>query len=213
MESPESSYREYPIRCKTCNAQIACYAQEYEAAVKKNEQNETIEKTLNNLGIGNYCCRIALMNPTIVFFNMENRELIEGLKNSEEVRGPSVNNTGNSISIFKTCRLEKQIQTNLPPVAAGLVKPSESIFQRAAVPVAPSKQSAIAPLLPIDGPSAFAEGMPLPLAAVQVEAKKFIEPTVTGVSVINESMYRTADVYVGAAKYSTVLPGRTYLAR
>lgn len=70
-------YFEYPIRCKSCNEQIACFSEEFNSMVKSGIKPE---EALNILGIKNYCSRLAFLSPTRVLFNMENRRLIEGLE-------------------------------------------------------------------------------------------------------------------------------------
>ena len=74
------TYEEYPIRCKTCNEQIACFAADYEVLL---EAGSSPEEALNQLGITDYCSRMAFLAPTFVAFNMENREVIEGFKSVE----------------------------------------------------------------------------------------------------------------------------------
>jgi DNA-directed RNA polymerase subunit N (RpoN/RPB10) len=69
-------YREYPIRCKTCNEQIACFSFAYEELVAR---GYSLAKALDEIGITNYCSRISMMNPVIVTYNMERRDLIEGV--------------------------------------------------------------------------------------------------------------------------------------
>lgn len=68
--------REYPIRCKSSNDQIACYSEEYENLTREHGS----EKALNMLNIMEPCCRYNMMNPTMILNIKENRNLIEGLK-------------------------------------------------------------------------------------------------------------------------------------
>lgn len=94
------SYKEYPVRCRTCNEQIACFAADYEELL---ETGMSIEEALNNLGIMRYCSRIAMMSPTIVTFDMENRDLIEGLKGIDAVEGPDPRGPSGGNAIFQSC--------------------------------------------------------------------------------------------------------------
>jgi len=71
------TYKEYSIRCKSCNEQIACFASDFEDLVSA---GLTKEEALNQLGIMAYCSRISFTDPTIVSFDMENRQVIEGFK-------------------------------------------------------------------------------------------------------------------------------------
>jgi DNA-directed RNA polymerase subunit N (RpoN/RPB10) len=70
-------YLEYPVRCKSCNEQIACFAKEFNSYLQSGISGE---EALNIIGIKNFCSRIAFLTPTVVFLNMENRRLIEGLE-------------------------------------------------------------------------------------------------------------------------------------
>jgi hypothetical protein len=71
---------EYLIRCKTCNSQIAYISKflrdEIDNLIKNKSLNLTkeqaTEQILNDLKILNWCCRIALNNPTKVFINLQN---------------------------------------------------------------------------------------------------------------------------------------------
>lgn len=99
------SYKEYPIRCKTCNEQLACLAEEYEALVSAS----SIEEALNDLGLTCPHSRIAMMNPTIVTFNMENREVIEGFKSVEAADEIDAENNSFSQPVFPHCIKENII--------------------------------------------------------------------------------------------------------
>jgi DNA-directed RNA polymerase subunit N (RpoN/RPB10) len=78
--SANNTCDEYLIRCKTCNSQIAYIANflkhERDDLLKNKSLNLTkeqaTEEILNNLKIFNWCCRIALNNPTKVFINLQN---------------------------------------------------------------------------------------------------------------------------------------------
>lgn len=90
-------YKEYPIRCKTCNEQIACYAESYEEYLRN---GLSIKEALDALGIINYCTRNNMMHPTIVPLNMENREIIEGRKAIDVLDEPGGVPSANSSKTF-----------------------------------------------------------------------------------------------------------------
>jgi len=94
------TYKEYPIRCKTCNEQIACFAEEYENLV---DSGLTIEETLNTMDIMHPCSRQAFMNPVTVNFNMENREVIEGFKTVDTVTDEDIQKESTSRPVFTAC--------------------------------------------------------------------------------------------------------------
>lgn len=73
--------REYPIKCKSCNEQIACYSEEYEDLVREHGA----EKALNILQIMEPCSRDNMMNPVMILNIKENRSLIEGLKDIDVI--------------------------------------------------------------------------------------------------------------------------------
>lgn len=94
------TYEEYPVRCKTCNEQIACFSEDYKALI---EAGSTIEEALNELGIMVECSRAALMNPTFVSFNMENREVIEGFKSVDAATDDDAQNESMARPVFTPC--------------------------------------------------------------------------------------------------------------
>jgi len=78
----DNTYEEYVVRCKTCNNQIACHVEQLQYEVnnilkdvtksQKEDYEKATEKSLNKLNIYNWCCRISMTNPTIVFLNLHN---------------------------------------------------------------------------------------------------------------------------------------------
>jgi len=107
------TYKEYPIRCKTCNEQIACFSADYEILL---DSGYTFEAALDELGITEYCSRIAMMTPTIVAFNMENREVIEGFKNVEAADEETDQNESISQPIFSQCRAIQPTDVQMGPI-------------------------------------------------------------------------------------------------
>lgn len=109
-------YKEYPIRCKTCNEQISCFAPIYEQLLTTGLSEE---EALNNLGITEWCSRISMLNPTIVTFNMENREVIEGFKSVDAAQEADAQNESTEHPIFNACMgLNTPIQQLRPLVTA-----------------------------------------------------------------------------------------------
>jgi DNA-directed RNA polymerase subunit N (RpoN/RPB10) len=70
-----SSYKEYVIRCKTCNEEIACFAPHHEENLAT---GMSAQSSLDSLNIRNYCSRIAMMSPTTIFHNMQNDAVVNG---------------------------------------------------------------------------------------------------------------------------------------
>ena len=112
-----STYREYPIRCKSCNEQIACHSLRFEELVLG---GQSIEDALNLMGITDYCSRQAFMNPTMVTFNMENRQVIEGQKVVSAVKDINFEepiDTMGGKPIFDTCsKVDITATKNITPI-------------------------------------------------------------------------------------------------
>jgi len=188
------SYREYLIRCYTCGSQIACFSKMFELL----SQNDTIENALKNTGINNYCCRSLMMNPTIVTFNMENRELIEGFKNIEDVDEADSKNESTSNPIFSYCLNQGTATRSSIPM--------RSIIE--------FEETDTHPVIPdLEMSSTKEENLErIPLNPMMSD--KFEEPILVGFPTINHNILKELDkVYVGAKKYSQILNGRTYFAR
>lgn len=158
------SYKEYPIRCKTCGEPIAPFAGQYEALLENIVEEDRIaqieavdgplvgtltqplneiniaEKALNRLGITEWCSRIAMMNPTIVTFNMENRAVIEGTENIDAANDADAEVESEFQPIFASCkgpRTAFQITQNQP------VEPIRQLALSAATPAALQVTSAV----------------------------------------------------------------------
>ena len=111
-------YPEYNIRCMTCGANIASKSYEFKTLLN---QGDSVENALNQMNIMRYCCRKSFMSPTIVFMNMENRPLIEGLKTIDQVSGPDSTTVHAVKSVFSACIDPKQ------PINGGVtITPSQN---------------------------------------------------------------------------------------
>lgn len=95
------AYNEYMVKCWTCNDLLSCFAADYEAMVAN---GTTTEEALNNLGLTEPCCRALMLNPVVVTFNMENREVINGLKSVDAADYPDARPVKGSNPIFTHCR-------------------------------------------------------------------------------------------------------------
>lgn len=178
------TYKEYPIRCKSCNEQLACYAPDYEALL---EAGSTEEQSLNELGIMAYCSRIAMMNPTIVSFNMENREVIEGFKSVDAANEADAQNESITRPVFNPCMGAGGgvIPTVRPVLAAPALTPArpEPIRTLPNAPgiVQPTTQLTIRPTTGAAAPGIFGQGMPVIRPGLPMR----ITPQVTIPAVIN----------------------------
>lgn len=77
----ERHYEEFPICCYTCNENLGIYEDTFNDMLNN---GFTKEQALNDLGITDPCSRILMMNPVLVKFDMENRDLIEGISESRK---------------------------------------------------------------------------------------------------------------------------------
>jgi len=211
-----NSYREYPIRCKTCNNQIACYASDYENLIrnvfaKDSDINETraIEKSLNQLGLMSHCCRIAMMNPTIETFNMENRELIEGIRHVDTIgstkivpKTPIIPVTPEvkPLSINRSIILSSGISRKGRQIG-GIVKPTSTIIVKSAPQISKVED------LVLDSST--------PENLIDLSTpKNFDFPTQVGIPTINDTPeIFEPSISVGNNYKVSILNGRTYLCR
>ena len=229
-------YKEYPIRCKTCNEPLDCYAPTYEALCEQMSNQEA----LDHLGLIAYCSRIAMMNPTFVLFNMENRAVIEGYKDVDADPDPKM--------IFAQCIGDPRIQKGAPrnvghqphKIPVRTFQPQGS-FQPQGAPQAPTLRPAlgmslgprvVVKLEPIEREGEVEEpeepkepkGPEGPKEPEEPEEQKYIsiinptsqmtEPVLVGIPTINpDPSLRQDIVNVGAGKQIKVLNGRYYLAR
>lgn len=234
-------YKEYPIRCKTCGEQLACYAEEYEQLL---ESGYSIEDALNELGITDYCSRIGMMNPPIVTFNMENREVIEGFKNVDAADEDTSQKESTSHPVFTACIGPGSVIQTAAPATTGLLEPrklartpAQTIQPAQPTRTLPQGMKTIAIAQPKIQPKS--PGIPLPVTTVKplvkeikpdekepqgvgipinipegMETGKFTTPVAVGIPTINpDNTFAKDNIYVGAGKYTTVLNGRTYLAQ
>jgi DNA-directed RNA polymerase subunit N (RpoN/RPB10) len=212
------TYREYPIRCKTCNDQLACFSEDYETLL---ENDLSIEEALNQLGIMDYCCRISMMTPTIVPFNMENREVIEGFKTVGAANELEAQTQSLSRPIFTHCL---NLGPNLPTViATKTTNPYLNNITESNTPLQKDIQyqneSTKTPFQSVLLPDLNSEigpiGIGIPIKEdANINSTEFKEPILVGVPTINlDRRQKLPTVYVGSGRYIEIMNGRTYLAQ
>ena len=190
-------YKMYTIRCKTCNGQIGCFAPEYEQMI---ESDTTREDALDNLGLTDYCCRQAMMNPSYIRLAVENRNVVEGIVDASK---PTKMQGRESLVSpqFPTCIGEDVSKLEYPKRLGAVGKTLSVVPGTRKI----KKQDAGIPDLDV-----------LELGEV-VESKlpketKLEDPTMVGIPVIGNVDIQRKE-YVGVEKYCGVLSGRSYLAR
>lgn len=237
------SYREYHIKCKSCNEQLACYSEEYESLVKEHSSHE---KALNILGIMEPCSRYNMMNPTIKLFNKENRQLIEGIKGIEEVdknydrfkfQGCNLN-VNNEITIEKTIeKISTPVNTSTRTIGATTSFGSKSSTSTSTFTIA-NKPNVTKKALTYNRRPIRKEIIPEseetdkmseiePLTSKEIETtgtnltklrlaeveKEYQYPTIVGVPTINSNNKNNVKIHIEGTYYAEVLSGRTYICR
>lgn len=69
-------YVEFPVRCMTCNLPLAHLQESYETLLRGDIERR--KEALDVLGLVQTCCRTNMMDPHLVFFDNENKQLIRG---------------------------------------------------------------------------------------------------------------------------------------
>lgn len=197
------TYREYTIRCKSCNEQIACFSLDYEAML---EAGSSVEEALNNLGIYNPCSRAAMMNPTIVSFNMENREVIEGFKSVDAATDADAQNESTTRPIFVQCM---GIQ---PTLALGIMGvqtvpvTAPQLTGRAAPALVGTRTLTTAPLPPVT-PAGRVAAIPIqPIAQPAARTLTTIQPIRTLTTIQQIQPARTLATIQPARTLATIQP-------
>ena len=180
------TYKEYPVRCKTCNEPLACFARDYETLLAA---RYSIEDSLNELKIMEYCSRIAMMNPTIVAFNMENREVIEGFKSVDTATEADAQHESTSHPVFNAC-----IGSNIPiqPTKTLLITPGQpripaTIYGMGLQPTTPALQP-MQPPIQTTTPGLYPGiqglqtlGLMQPIARLQTPVEALPPPIIPGI--------------------------------
>lgn len=192
-------YKEYPIRCKTCNNTIASKIEKYEQFISI---EMTPEEAFNELGIENTCCRSAISNPVNVFFNMENRKAILGLVDVNFVNEPDPIGKHKYAPVVTMCT----------SIEFGQDVETETHQINITKEFAPKKESKSKKYKNVK--TEIFESPQKEQLYVAKEQQPFVEPTEIGIPTINPDPENpNIEIEVGASKIVQILSGRTYLAR
>jgi len=101
-------YIYYPIKCETCNEKIATHAKEYNELKLQNLSNE---EALNKIGLINPCSRIAMENPIVTYYNIQNNELVKGIKDLDDIYSPTIYENNNK-DLFKGTSVDINLNKN-----------------------------------------------------------------------------------------------------
>jgi DNA-directed RNA polymerase subunit N (RpoN/RPB10) len=207
------SYRNYPIKCKTCGEPIAALAQQYESMVT---QGLSIEEALNTLGIMNPCTRINMMDSPTLQFDLQDNQVVEGLK---DVQSKEVYNYDRDAKITVSECLNRYMKETMEQTIGNQGVEAEisvrrqvrpAMLTRGQIPTrAVKEQEERAKLEKLEKLALTAEelGEAIPLT-------EEVEPTVIGVPVIAkvDTVYQP-DMVVGPNLSVKVLAGRIFLCR
>jgi hypothetical protein len=148
---------------------------------------------LNLLGIMVPCSRIAMMNPTIVSFDMENRQVIEGFKNVKAVNGADDKTETTSRPVFNQCLTTGVLVVNKPlvtaPILTGITNPGiriqpnapGTVTQTTTVPKTPGIQT-ITLIQPTVKPLQIAQPIkPIVTAPIPIVPQPIVAPIISGI--------------------------------
>lgn len=190
------SYKEYPIRCPTCNEPLAHKSIEYENLINNGID---IEDALNSLDIMNICSRGFMLTPTIRFSEFENRQ---------EIEKTAIVKPNDSID-FIACSKNTLVNTdkNIDGISTIVNKIKPALLKETKLYDIKGDRDKTE----ID----FTEERYILNTRVDEEEEGgFAIPTVVGIPTINhDPTIEEENKFVGSGYYVKVLNGRTYLAR
>lgn len=199
-------YKEYAIRCKHCGELISTKSITFNELINS---NYTPEEACNELDLMNFCCRMEINNPVTVFFNMENREVIEGIKSLDAVLTPDlpiINDTNPINPVFAACLGSSVPQQNVLPTFKQFAAPIQK--ETRTVQIVPGND--IIPQIGTidDAPTGEA------IDVTATNQTEFAPPHAIGLPTINpDPTFVQPTIYVGKDAQVRILNGRTFLAQ
>lgn len=82
ITNSKSYYDLYPVSCFSCGGNIATFVPKYHDLV---DSGYTAEQALNELRVRDDCCRYLFTRSSPVYFDMERRDLIIGIKTINQI--------------------------------------------------------------------------------------------------------------------------------
>ena len=232
-----STYEEYFIRCPETQELVACRIEEFKSLL----ETMSAENALNQMDVPLYA-RDRFLHPNYVRFNMENREVIEGLKSVDAADIVPSQKRSRSPPVFSGCydenvvleskQLSDESETQAPlsrvgvplPLLEKTTLPLNSTAVTENIPVAdllaPMPVGLAKTIQPEEGTLRGQKVAPFKVEnqigegmAIITEATGFIEPKYVGIPTYNpDPTIMQEEIYVGAGRKVVVLGGRTYLA-
>lgn len=190
-------YYQYAVRCPTCNELIACVSPYFINLV---ENGSTTEEALNEIGLEKWCCRMTMLNPSPMFFNMEVLDVVEGFVSVESNENANIIRPQQIISQSEVSSESLEEEEDLDFLLLGQKAPRKKATTKAqAFSVEEQVYDNIY------------EGISL---SMPLEKSEFETPTIVGISTINNDKNDDLEIIpVGDRKTTVILKGRTFLAR
>lgn len=238
--SSESSYSVYPVRCRTCYRLVDSKVKELYLALEGYPKitREILSRNMDDVGLKLYCCRRYVIAPEIAHMNMENRPVIEGVRQVSEAVAMEARQRLDGDFIFGFCE-RPMARFEQVPVAPVDATPASSVLPIPVSTIVPQGlnfatggglpsiplPSIPAPALSGPAPSSSlatlqmgvnqlggaASNIVLPLP--QVAERPFVAPTAVGIPTYNAPINaKPVMVPVGARHHVEVISGVTFLA-
>lgn len=190
------TFKMYPIRCKSCNKPLAHLEDKYEKLLEINGGN--IRQALDELNLMRQCCRISMMNPTIITHDITDRSLIEQ-------RSLEKSKAKNIIPLGPPSRTEGKTDLSRPRAIIPLAKPVTKDIKQLNVPLIPNSGSDEIEVLDV---TTYPEGM------TRYQETNLLNPDEAGLSEIAEPLkFLPLERDVGCGYKVKVLDNRRYTAR
>lgn len=229
-----SYYNRYPIRCRTCYRLLDNKANDVEDIIKgyPKPTNATLVKAMDDAGLIMYCCRDRFLSPEIVYYNMENRPVIEGVRPVNEAIAIEAHQRLDGDFMFGVSSRPARSDSDFtfgPTTVQGVIPQANSVASSSTFRIIPgpslrsyagitptnsnlrSLQSGVnqPTAQPVVAPVVPPEGV-VPEAAVP---KTFNVPIEVGIPVYNYPLVsKPVLVAVGARHHAEVISGVTFLA-
>lgn len=161
-----SYYNRYPIRCRTCFRKVDNKARNVELMLARytTPTHDVLVQAMDDCGLELYCCRRYILAPEIVYYDMENRPVIEGVRRASEAVAMEARQRLEGDFIFGICKPSMGEGTATSPMLTSNIFPNVTPTP---ISVIPTMSKIIPqPLLSIQGMAAA----PIPISAATSSA-------------------------------------------
>ena len=139
-----SYYNRYPIRCRTCFRRVDNKARNVELTLAghKKPTIEVLRRAMDDEGLTLYCCRRYILAPEPVYYNMENRPAIEGVRQVSEAVAMEASQRLEGDFIFGSC--DRSTTRSAPTMSATASESGTGVLPLV-VPISAATTSRIIP--------------------------------------------------------------------